>query len=231
MSEIVLYNLSFDAPTDTPGLPPSGKSGFFGQPPLVQAPFGPLTSQSLQFKPGGSGDLPQGIYFDIGAGASAYRLGFDFYFPYSHVTFGVLDEFQVELGGTTSAYKLNLYQDGLVRFDAPGFGGDIGVFPDSVITHFALGVDVAGQNWSVSMNGNTIFAGGFTLGTDLQRIRMFFVTQGSPNLTSVAVDNVRIEAIPEPSVLNLSLVACALIVLTWSPLRRRCPGLRRCSSH
>jgi hypothetical protein len=248
MPSVVLYDLSFDesrnalalgqlpfGSTDYPnvvGQPPFGPTGYFARAPVVQAPFGPFTTQSLEFQLNSKGDT-QGILFDIEAGASAYRLSFDFYYPYSNSHFG---QFWAEMDGMSGFRGIHLFNDGRMSSiggNATGWASrDIGVFPDSLITHFTLDANLAEKSWSVAMNGQTIFTEGFDVGKDLLQIRMFYLAQGGAIFnTKVAVDNLRIEAIPEPSALSLSLLMGALIVLRWALAKRRGWSKRSLGSH
>jgi hypothetical protein len=203
-----LYNLDF-----TP--PDLGTYQVMAGSPSVQSTIGPFTD-ALVFDAVSGGEQ---IRLPIGTIAPQYDIQCDI-LPYnllnSDYAFGVyLDTAAVRSlnfdGGLNSIY---VYQS------SPFLNLSLSSLTNNSVYHLDITLDSLGSAWSVAINGSPLFNGSLD-GTSLQDIRFGLApwiggAANAPN-TYVALDNVIVSAVPEPTVAGLAAAG----VLLWLKLQRR----------
>ncbi len=203
-SAMDLYDLDFTAPE-------IGVYQVTAGSPAIQASVGPFTDAAVfDAETGG-----EQIRLPIATAAPRYELQFDL-LPHnllnSDYSFGVYFDTAVVRsvnlhGGLNGIY---LYQS------APFLNLSLAVFANESVYHFAIVLDAEASEWSVALNGNSLFSGACDAAA-LEGIRFGISpwlggAANAPN-TYVALDNVLVSAVPEPSVAALAATGVLLGLL------------------
>ena len=114
-------------------------------------------------------------------------------------------------GGLNSVY---VYQS------SPFLNLSLSSLTNDLVYHLDVTLDIQNSDWSVAINGNSLFSGPLA-GSALQDIRFGIApwiggTANAPN-TFMALDNVIVSTVPEPTVVGLAAAG----VLLWLKLQRR----------
>ena len=200
-SATVLYDLDFTAPEI------GSYSTVFGSPTVVSS-FDGLTD-ALLFHAVSSYDQ---IKLEVGAAAPGYQIGFDV------VTHGLrnsqylftalLDTPEIRSvdfhGGLNSIYVFQPFSG----------SGTLQSLVDDAVYHLDLTIDLPANLWRISINDVPCFSSPINA-SDIGSIRFSLAPAilgaGDSPSTQVAIDNIRVDAIPEPSAYALTL--SALVVL------------------
>lgn len=205
----IIYEVDFSAPTHTVGsLPAVGSTAspsntpteiIIGAP-LVDAEFDGVSNQSLAFNAPRA--RKEEIGFDLGLGANRYTLEFD-------VILASLNNPNTELFSVyfdTPTEQTILFSNDSVDIFQPTPGGSpitgsIGQYIDSTAFKVAVDIDLASAAWSIFLDQTLAHSGAFyafDAGNDIDRIRMSLFESEDIGDALAKVDNILIQADPEP---------------------------------
>ena len=205
-AQTVLYDLDFTAPEV------GSYSVLYGAPTVVPSFYG--MSDALLFR--AKGTNWDAITLSLGARPSGYTIDFDV-FTYSlrnsSYSFNVL----LSTPGTRTVYfhggenAIEVYQP------YPYTDQGVLAFADYVRYHVTILSDFPNNRWELAVNGVPVYENVFNA-SDIQDVGFsltpwFMGARDNPNVL-VALDNIRVEAIPEPSA--CSLLVFALLVARGS---------------
>lgn len=203
-SAVDLYGLDFTAPD-------IGAYQVTVGSPAIQASVGPFTD-ALVFDAGTGGGQ---IRLPIATTAPRYEFQFDLLthnLLNSDYSFGVYFDTatvrSVNLhGGLNEIY---LYQS------SPFLNLSLAALANDSVYHFAIALDAENSGWSVAINGNSLFSGACDAAA-LRGVRFGLApwiggAANAPN-TYVALDNVLVSVVPEPSVAALGAAGVLLGLL------------------
>lgn len=177
-----------------------------------------------------AGVLADALVFDAVSGGGQIRLPINTTEPVCEVQFDVLthnlSESDYSFGvylDTASVHALNFHGglNGVYLYQsAPFLNLLLAPMADDSVCHFAVALDAGSSTWSVAVNGTPLY-GGACDAAALQAIRFGISpwiggAADAPG-TYVALDNVWISAVPEPSVAGLAATGFVL----WLGHRRR----------
>ncbi len=190
-----LYNLDFTSPD-------LGVYQIMSGGPAVQATVGPFT-HALVFNAVSGGEQ---IRLPIGVSAPQYELQCDV------LTYNLLNSdyaFGVYLG-TTAAGTVNFSggSDSVYVYQSsPFLNLSLASLTNDSVYHLDIVLNIQNSDWSVAVNGNSLYSGPLA-GSALSDIRFGLApwiggAANAPN-TYVALDNVIVSTIPEPTVAGLA---------------------------
>jgi len=234
ISEII-YDVDFSAPTHTVGnLPAVGStatpsdtpSEIIVGAPLIDAEFDGVLDQSLAF------NAPRArieeIGFDLGLAADRYTLEFD-------VILTSLNNPNTELFSvdfdTPTAQSILFSNDSVDIFQAtpggPTITGSIGQYVDSAAFNVMVDIDLASSAWSIFLDQTLAHSGmfyAFDAGgatNEINRIRMSLFESEDIGDALAKVDNILIQADPEPVAVSAPATLPLLLVGLISMLFKR----------
>ena len=208
----IIYDVDFSAPTHTVGsLPTTGSTAtpsdtpseiIIGTP-LVDAEFNGELNQSLAFNSPRA--RSEAIGFDLGLGADRYTLEFDVILtslnnPNTEL-FSVSFDTPTEQSVLFSNYSVDIFQP------TPGgstITGSIGNYIDRTAFNVLVDIDLVASSWSIFLDQSLAHSGAFfafdTGGStnDINRIRMSLFESEDVGDALAKVDNILIQADPEP---------------------------------
>jgi hypothetical protein len=199
-----LYDLDFTAP-DT-----GTYSTVFGSPVVVSSFDG--LSDALMFHAVQTIDQ---VRLNLGTGAPGYQIGFD---VVTHGLTGSPYAFRALLDSMAPhSVALNGGFNDLEVFQSSPFTSQsLQPFADDTVYHLGITLDFAANLWTVSVNNVPSFSNPINL-SDIDSIRFSLAPSisGAGNYpgTQVAIDNIMVEAIPEPSAYALVFGSLMLLGL------------------
>ena len=208
----IIYDVDFSAPTHTVGsLPATGStatpsdtpSEIINGTPLVDAEFDGVSNQSLAFNRPRS--RTEAIGFDLGLTANRYTLEFD-------VILTSLNNPNTELFSVsfeTPTEQSILFSNDSVDVFQPEPGGStitgsIGEYIDSTAFNVLVDIDLVASSWSIFLDQTLAHSGAFYAfdvggaANDINRIRMSLFESEDVGDALAKVDNILIQANPEP---------------------------------
>lgn len=201
-SATVLYDLDFTAPEI------GSYSTVFGSPAVVSSFHG--LSNALLFHAVSTYDQ---IRLNIGAAVPGYQIGFDVVThglrnsQYAFTT--LLDTPEVRLVSFHGVLNdIYVFQPSPYTIQTPQS------FVDDTVYHLDIMVDFPNNLWKISVNNVPVFSNPINA-SDVDSIRFSLAPAiggaGNSPGTQVAIDNIRVDTIPEPSAYALALSALVLL--------------------
>lgn len=203
-SAVDLYDLDFTAPE-------IGAYQVTAGSPAIQASVGPFTDALVFDAVTGGGQ----IRLPIGTAWPRYEVQFDVLahnLLNSDYSFGVYFD-------TAAVRTVNLHGglNGIYLYQSsPFLNLSLASLANESVYHFAIALDAEASEWSVALNGNSLFSGACDAAA-LEGIRFGISpwlggAANAPN-TYVALDNVLVSAVPEPSAAALAAAGVLLCLL------------------
>jgi hypothetical protein len=221
----VIYDINFNAPGQSAnqlvrvGAAPQYVSQIVYGSPMVLPAFGSLLDQPLVLNM--AGNAPAFYYDQLRLNLTRLQspvldVAFDFT---SRGLIGSQARLAI-LFDTPSIRDVFFQNDGQIALYSPTLANaNVGSFTDGEEFRVGIHVDLANQQWSLSKNGTVLGSAPFTPDDYIQDIRISYglqLSSGTPDGSSVAIDNL-VVSVPEPaSTSSLALGICLL----WVRLRR-----------